>query len=140
MASIPNLVRPEAAFDPETIAVLSAALDEAWEAPPVGKRLHPARLCARYARGGGAADYRYGATGHRGSKGACRRRGSISCSTSDISATSGKVLREQLSRRPRFPRLLLPTAEKACRRRNIAWSTGSVVPQREFRPPHMALG
>ena len=80
MASILNLVRPEAAFDPETIAVLSAALDEAWDRqPPVGKRLHPARLCARYARGGGAADYRYGATGHQGSKGACRRRGAISC-------------------------------------------------------------
>ena len=31
MASILNLVRPEAAFDPETIAVLSAALDEAWD-------------------------------------------------------------------------------------------------------------
>ena len=58
----------------------------------------------------------------------------------DISATAGNVLREQLSRRPRFPRLLLQTAERACRRRNIAWSTGSVVPQREFRPPHMALG
>jgi hypothetical protein len=31
MASIPNLVRPAAAFDPETIAVLSAALDEPWD-------------------------------------------------------------------------------------------------------------
>ena len=31
MASILNLVRPEVAFDPETIAVLSAALDEAWD-------------------------------------------------------------------------------------------------------------
>ena len=31
MASIVDLVRPEAAFDPETIAVLSAALDEAWD-------------------------------------------------------------------------------------------------------------
>jgi hypothetical protein len=31
MESILNLVRPEAAFDPETIAVLSAALDEAWD-------------------------------------------------------------------------------------------------------------
>ena len=30
MASIVDLVRPNAAFDPETIAVLSAALDEAW--------------------------------------------------------------------------------------------------------------
>src|SRR4029077_10455165 len=31
MASIVDLVRPKAAFDPETIAVLSAALDEAWD-------------------------------------------------------------------------------------------------------------
>ena len=31
MANIFNLVRPETAFDPETIAVLSAALDEAWD-------------------------------------------------------------------------------------------------------------
>ena len=31
MASILNLIRPEAAFDPDTIAVLSAALEEAWE-------------------------------------------------------------------------------------------------------------
>ena len=31
MASIVDLVRPNAAFDPETIAVLSAALDEAWD-------------------------------------------------------------------------------------------------------------
>ena len=31
MARIFDLVRPETAFGPETIAVLSAALDEAWE-------------------------------------------------------------------------------------------------------------
>jgi hypothetical protein len=31
MVSIVDLVRPRAAFDPETIAVLCAALDEAWE-------------------------------------------------------------------------------------------------------------
>ena len=31
MASIIDPVRPQAAFDPETIAVLSAALDEAWD-------------------------------------------------------------------------------------------------------------
>jgi hypothetical protein len=31
MVGIPDLVRPKAAFDPETIAVLSAALDEAWD-------------------------------------------------------------------------------------------------------------
>ena len=31
MASIVDQVRPKAAFDPETIAVLCAALDEAWD-------------------------------------------------------------------------------------------------------------
>ena len=31
MASIVDLVRPKAAFDPKTIAVLCAALDEAWD-------------------------------------------------------------------------------------------------------------
>jgi hypothetical protein len=31
MTSIVDLVRPKTAFDPETIAVLSAALDETWE-------------------------------------------------------------------------------------------------------------
>jgi hypothetical protein len=31
MASIVDLVRPKAAFDPETIAVLAAALEEAWD-------------------------------------------------------------------------------------------------------------
>ena len=31
MASIIELIKPEIAFDPETIAVLSAALDEAWD-------------------------------------------------------------------------------------------------------------
>src|SRR5215471_19507333 len=31
MASIEDLVRPKADFDPETIDVLCAALDEAWE-------------------------------------------------------------------------------------------------------------
>jgi hypothetical protein len=31
MVGIPDLVRRKAAFDPETIAVLSAALDEAWD-------------------------------------------------------------------------------------------------------------
>jgi hypothetical protein len=31
MTSIVDLVRPKTSFDPETIAVLSAALDETWE-------------------------------------------------------------------------------------------------------------
>jgi hypothetical protein len=58
--------------------------------------------------------------------------------TIDLSANAGKVLREWLSRRWRFPRLRLPTAEKACWSRNIlAWSTGSVVALREFQPPRL---
>ncbi len=31
MARIVDLIRPEIAFDPETISVLSAALEEAWD-------------------------------------------------------------------------------------------------------------
>jgi hypothetical protein len=31
MARIGDLIRPEIAFDPETISVLSAALEEAWD-------------------------------------------------------------------------------------------------------------
>jgi hypothetical protein len=31
MASIVDLIKPEIAFDPETISVLSTALEEAWE-------------------------------------------------------------------------------------------------------------
>ena len=66
MVGIPDLVRPKAAFDPETIAVLSAALDEAWDrlinlganapGPPT-----PA-LCARSLRGASSI-WRNGAPG-----------------------------------------------------------------------------
>ena len=66
MARILDLVRPEVAFDPETIAVLSAALEEAWDRLlEFRKRVHPASLCPRYARGCGAAHHRHGATGHQ---------------------------------------------------------------------------
>ena len=63
MASIPSLVRPAAAFDPETISVPAAALDEAWDrllgweasvpSPPMRM------LCARWLRGAS----RYGVKG-----------------------------------------------------------------------------
>jgi hypothetical protein len=141
MASILNLVRPEAAFDPETIAVLSAALDEAWD-----RLLQSGSECTRpaYARVMREVVARriidMAQRGIRDKRSLPTARFDFLLRTIDMSATAGNVLREQLSRRPRFPRLLLQTAEKACRRRNIAWSTGSVVPQREFRPPHMALG
>jgi hypothetical protein len=56
MARVYDLVRPKTAFGPETIAVLSAALDDAWERLlESGKRVHPARLCACYARRAGGA-------------------------------------------------------------------------------------
>src|SRR5215831_7068223 len=47
MASIVDLVRPKADFDPEIIAVLCAALDEAWD-----RLLQSGSECARpaYAR------------------------------------------------------------------------------------------
>ena len=31
MGNILNLVRPETAFDPETVAVIASALEEAWD-------------------------------------------------------------------------------------------------------------
>jgi hypothetical protein len=47
MVSIDDLVRPKADFDPETIAVLCAALDETWD-----RLLQSGSECARpaYAR------------------------------------------------------------------------------------------
>ena len=141
MASIDDLVRPKADFDPETITVLCAALDEAWD-----RLLQSGSDCTRpaYARAMREVVARriidMAQPGIRDQKELTDGAVRFLLRTIDMSATAGKVLREQLSRRPRFPRLLLPTTEKACRRRNIAWSTGSVVPQREFRPPHMALG
>jgi hypothetical protein len=68
MTSIVDLVRPEMAFDPETIGVLSAALEEAWD-----RLLQSESECARpayacYARDRWAAHHRYGATGHQGPK------------------------------------------------------------------------
>ena len=49
MASIEDLVRPKADFDPETIAILCAALDEAWD-----RLLRSGSECTRcYARGRG---------------------------------------------------------------------------------------
>ena len=79
MASIVDLVRPKADFDPETIAVLCAALDEAWD-----RLLQSGSECTRpayagHARGCGAAHHRYGAAGHQGSKRACQWRASFSC-------------------------------------------------------------
>jgi hypothetical protein len=78
MASIPNLVRPAAAFDPETIAVLSAALDEAWD-PSSGREVSVPGppmpvLCAKSLRGASSI-WRSGA----GSKRDCQGCSSFSC-------------------------------------------------------------
>ena len=55
MARILDLVRPEVAFDPETIAVLSAALEEAWDRLLMSGASAPGQpmpaLCARLWRG-----------------------------------------------------------------------------------------
>ena len=74
MASIFDLVRPEAAFDPETIAVLSAALEEAWD-----RLLQSGSECTRPAYARAMREVVARRSGHQGSKGARRRRGSISC-------------------------------------------------------------
>ena len=78
MGNILDLVRPETAFDPETVAVIASALEEAWD-----------RLCqsgsectrpayARAMREVGEAHHRDEATRHQESERACRRCGAIS--------------------------------------------------------------
>ena len=76
MASIVDLVRPKADFDPETIAVLCAALDEAWDrllqsgSGCIG--LPMPVLCARSWRGASSI-WRNGASGiKKSSHGALR--------------------------------------------------------------------
>src|SRR6266567_6571729 len=139
MASIVDLVRPKADFDPETIAVLCAALDDAWD-----RLLQSGSECTRpaYARAMREVVARriidMAQRGIKDQKSLPMARFVFLLRTIDLNANAGKVLREWLSRRWRFPRLRLPTAEKACLPRNIlAWSTGSVVP---LEPPHSALG
>ena len=141
MASIVDLVRPEAAFDPETIAVLSAALDEAWD-----RLLQSGSECTRpaYARAmREVVARRIIDMAQRG----IRDQKELADGAVRFLAANYRLERKRRQRSSgttvapaALPRLRLQTAEKACRRRNIAWSTGSVVPQREFRPPHMALG
>jgi hypothetical protein len=79
MTSIVDLVRPEVAFDPETIGVLSAAFEEArdWLLQLESDCTRPA-----YARSMRevVAHYRYGAAGHQGPKRTCQWCGSFSCS------------------------------------------------------------
>ena len=120
MASIVDLVRPKADFDPETIAVLCAALDEAWD-----RLLQSGSECTRpaYARAMREVVARriidMAQQGIRDQKELANGALRFLAANFDLSANAGKILREWLSRRWRFPRLRLPTAEKACRPRKI---------------------
>ena len=110
MASIVDLVRPNAAFDPETITVLAAALDEAWD-----RLLQSGSECTRpaYARAmREVVARRIIDMAQRGTRDQKELR------TIDLSADAGKVLRESLSRRRRFPRLRLQAADTARRCHN----------------------
>ena len=61
--------------------------------------------------------------------------------TIDLSADAGKVLRESLSRRRRFPRLRLQAADIARRcHNNCVVYFGSDTPLKGFRPLHTASG
>ena len=142
MANIVDLVRPKVAFDPETIAVLCAALDEAWDRllQSGGKCTRPAyaramreivarRIIDMAQRGTRdqkelangavrflAANYRLEHKRWQGSSG-------TAVAPAALPEVTGADIRESL---------LSPNI--------LAWSTGSVVPLREFRPPHTALG
>jgi hypothetical protein len=131
MASIVDLVRPKADFDPETIAVLCAALDEAWD-----RLLQSGSECTRpaYARAMREVVARriidMAQRGIRDQKSLPMARFVFLLRTIDLSANAGKILRGWLSRRWRFPRLRLPTAEKACRPRKTLTSS-NYAPMRE---------
>jgi hypothetical protein len=122
MASIVDLVRPKAAFDPETIAVLCAALDEAWD-----RLVRTGSECTRpaYARAMREVIARriieMAQRGIRDQKNLPTVRFVFSLRTIDMSANASRGFREQLSHRRRFPRLRAPTAEKAWRPPN-AWA------------------
>jgi hypothetical protein len=119
MASIVDLVRPNAAFDPETITVLAAALDEAWTGSSSREMSLPGPpmpvLCARALRGASSI-WRNGAPGIKKSLPMVPFVSLLR--TIDLSADAGKVLRESLSRRRRFPRLRLQAADTARRCHN----------------------
>jgi hypothetical protein len=115
MASIDDLARPKADFDPETIAVLCAALDEAWE-----RLLQSGSECTRpaYARAmrevvaqSALSIWRSQALGIK--KSLPMARFVFLLRTIDLSANAGKILRGWLSRRWRFPRLRLPDGGKS---------------------------
>ncbi len=93
MVSIVHLIRPEIAFDPQTISVLSAALDEAWD-----------RLLQSGRRNGAP----------RIKKSLWRVRFVFLLRTIDLKRKASKLLRKRLSRRRGFSR----AANKVSRYRN----------------------
>jgi hypothetical protein len=138
MASIVDLVRPEVAFDPETIAVLSAALEEAWD-----RLLESGSECTRpaYARAMREVvarriiDMAHGAPTMK--KSLLMVRFVFSLRTIDLITNADKFLRKRPLRRRRFPRLRLQAANKVCRCRNDLLK---VLHLRGFRPPRTASG
>ena len=117
MASIVDLVRPKAAFDPETIAVLCAALDEAWD-----RLLQSGSECTRpaYARAmREVVARRIIDMAQRGT----RDQKELANGAVRFLAANYRLEHKRTAvgtrRAGRFPRLRVPTAEKACRRRNI---------------------
>ena len=139
MASIPSLVRPAAAFDPETIAVRSAALDETWV-----RLLRSGSECTQpaYARAKREVVARRIIDGVRALaiKKSLPRRGSISrCKLSTWAETPARFFRHGC-------RAGGACRDYGCRQRRLpasavtmAWSSGNIAPPRGFRPPHMAL-
>ena len=120
MASIVDLVRPKADFDPETIAVLCAALDEAWD-----RLLQSESECTRPAYARAMREV------------VARRiidmaqwgiRDQIELANGALRFLAANYRLERKHRQVSsgmavaplaLPRLWLPTAEKACRPRNI---------------------
>ena len=131
MASIVDLVRPKADFDPETIAVLCAALDEAWD-----RLLQSGNECTRpaYARAMREVVARriidMAQRGIRDQKELANGALRFLAANYRLERKRRQDLRGWLSRRWRFPRLRLPTAEKACRPRKTLTSS-NYAPMRE---------
>jgi hypothetical protein len=119
MANILNLVRTETAFDPETIAVLSAALDEAWDrllqSGSEGTRPAYARAM-REVVARRIIDMAQRGTKHQKElvEGAVR----FLAASYRLEARRPQIFSERLSRRRRFPSLRLRAVDKArpCRK------------------------
>jgi hypothetical protein len=138
MARIFDLVRPETAFGPETIAVLSAALDEAWE-----RLLESGSECTRpaYARAmREVVARRIIDMAQRGTK---DQKELANGAVRFLAANYRLTKRQQISSATAVVPAALPEITPADSGQNppLPWRfTGSVVRPRGFRPPHMALG